>query len=134
MDKYIYNENNGLWYERGGDYYLPCLALPEQRSTASGVKIQSISSMLAKNSTFPLRIILSGSTADIRLTNSAMPEIAVIVLNVPHGLLPGPLRIHCRRLSCMVYFHRLTDWPYCVEIVTLNDKLQGNAPWSFVVI
>ena len=27
MDKYIYNESNGLWYERCGDYYLPCLAL-----------------------------------------------------------------------------------------------------------
>ena len=32
MDKYIYNEENGLWYERCGDYYLPCLALPEQKS------------------------------------------------------------------------------------------------------
>ena len=27
MDKYIYNESNDLWYERCGDYYLPCLAL-----------------------------------------------------------------------------------------------------------
>ena len=32
MDKYIYDENNGLWYKRCGDYYLPCLALPEQES------------------------------------------------------------------------------------------------------
>ena len=32
MDKYIYDENNDLWYERCGDYYLPCLTLPEQKS------------------------------------------------------------------------------------------------------
>ena len=32
MDKYIYDENNGLWYERCGDYYLPCLTLSEQKS------------------------------------------------------------------------------------------------------
>ena len=32
MDKYIYNEENGLWYERCGDYYLPYLVLPEQKS------------------------------------------------------------------------------------------------------
>ena len=32
MDKYIYNENNGLWYEWCGDYYLPYLVLPEQKS------------------------------------------------------------------------------------------------------
>ena len=23
MEQYIYNEGNGLWYERSGDYYLP---------------------------------------------------------------------------------------------------------------
>ena len=25
MEKYIYNEQNGLWYEMQGDCYLPCL-------------------------------------------------------------------------------------------------------------
>ena len=25
MEKQIYDENNGLWYELHGDYYLPCL-------------------------------------------------------------------------------------------------------------
>lgn len=29
MDKYIYNQNNGLWYELQGDYYIPCLTLGE---------------------------------------------------------------------------------------------------------
>lgn len=31
MDKYIYDENNGLWYELQGDYYLPCLTLPTEK-------------------------------------------------------------------------------------------------------
>ena len=30
MEKYIYNEQNGLWYELQGDYYIPCLALDEE--------------------------------------------------------------------------------------------------------
>ena len=30
MDKYIYDENNGLWYELQGEYYLPCLILPPE--------------------------------------------------------------------------------------------------------
>ena len=30
MDKYIFNDRNGLWYELHGDYYLPCLTLPEE--------------------------------------------------------------------------------------------------------
>ncbi len=31
MEKYIYDEGNRLWYELKGDYYLPCLKLPEQK-------------------------------------------------------------------------------------------------------
>lgn len=30
MEKYIYDESNGLWYELQGDYYIPCLSLPEE--------------------------------------------------------------------------------------------------------
>lgn len=37
MDKYIYNEKNGLWYELQGKYYLPCLKLPEERTAYIGV-------------------------------------------------------------------------------------------------
>ena len=29
MEQHIYDESNGLWYERDGDYYIPCLRLPE---------------------------------------------------------------------------------------------------------
>ena len=29
MEQYIYDKRNGLWYERDGDYYIPCLKLPE---------------------------------------------------------------------------------------------------------
>ena len=37
MDKYIYDEKNGLWYELQGDYYLPCLKLPKEESRPIGV-------------------------------------------------------------------------------------------------
>ena len=37
MDKYIYDEKNGLWYELQGDYDLPCLKLPEERTAYIGV-------------------------------------------------------------------------------------------------
>ena len=29
MEKYIFDEKNGLWYELNGDYYLPCLTVSE---------------------------------------------------------------------------------------------------------
>ena len=31
MDKYIYDESNGLWYELQGDYYIPCLISPTEK-------------------------------------------------------------------------------------------------------
>ena len=37
MDKYIYDEKNGLWYELQGDSYLPRLKLPEERTAYIGV-------------------------------------------------------------------------------------------------
>ena len=30
MEKYIYDNNNGLWYELQGDYYIPCLVLDDE--------------------------------------------------------------------------------------------------------
>ena len=30
MEKVIYDEKNGLWYELQGDYYIPCLKLPDE--------------------------------------------------------------------------------------------------------
>ena len=37
MEKYIYNKQNGLWYELQGDYYIPCLKLPEEEQQSIGV-------------------------------------------------------------------------------------------------
>ena len=37
MEKYIYDENNGLWYELQGDYYIPCLKLPDEEQVEIGV-------------------------------------------------------------------------------------------------
>ena len=37
MEKYIYNNNNGLWYELQGDYYIPCLVLDEEENQPIGM-------------------------------------------------------------------------------------------------
>ena len=37
MEKYIYNEQNGLWYELQGDYYIPCLVLDEEATQPIGM-------------------------------------------------------------------------------------------------
>lgn len=37
MDKYVFDNSNGLWYELIGDYYIPCLTLPAEEEKPIGV-------------------------------------------------------------------------------------------------
>ena len=37
MDKHIFDEINGLWYELQGDYYIPCLILSEEETQPIGL-------------------------------------------------------------------------------------------------
>ena len=37
MEKTIYDESNGLWYELRGDYYIPCLTIPAQEERPIGI-------------------------------------------------------------------------------------------------
>ena len=37
MEKVIYDEKNGLWYEMQGDYYIPCLRLSEEEQQPIGI-------------------------------------------------------------------------------------------------
>ena len=37
MEKTIYDESNGLWYELRGDYYIPCLTVPAQEERSIGI-------------------------------------------------------------------------------------------------
>ena len=37
MKKYIYDTKVGLWYELQGDYYIPCLKLPDEEQRPIGI-------------------------------------------------------------------------------------------------
>ena len=37
MEKYIYDNSNGLWYELQGDYYIPCMVLPDTKERPIGI-------------------------------------------------------------------------------------------------
>ena len=56
MEKYKFDEHNGLWYELQGDYYLPCLKLPEEEQQPIGVWGQRHLRYLKENR----RVLLTG--------------------------------------------------------------------------
>ncbi len=37
MDKYVFDNSNGLWYKLIGDYYIPCLTLPPEEDQPIGI-------------------------------------------------------------------------------------------------
>lgn len=37
MENRIYDKKNGLWYEKQGDYCLPCLELPKEENQPIGI-------------------------------------------------------------------------------------------------
>ena len=55
MEKYKYDESNGLWYELQGNYYLPCLKLPEEEQVHIGIWGQRHLNYLRENK----RVLLS---------------------------------------------------------------------------
>ena len=65
MEKYKYDESNGLWYELQGDYYLPCLKLPEEKHQPIGIWGQRHHEYLRRNK----RIILSSLQISGELTS-----------------------------------------------------------------
>ena len=70
MEKYKYNESNGLWYELQGDYYLPCLKLPEEEQVHIGIWGQRHLNYLRENK----RVLLSGLQISGQL-NSYLADI-----------------------------------------------------------
>lgn len=70
MEKYKFDENNGLWYELQGDYYLPCLKLPEEERVYIGIWGQRHLRYLKENR----RVLLSNLQLSGKL-NSYLADI-----------------------------------------------------------
>ena len=70
MEKYKYDDDNGLWYELQGDYYLPCLKLPEEEQVHIGIWGQRHLRYLKENR----RVLLSNLQLSGKL-NSYLADI-----------------------------------------------------------
>ena len=65
MEKYKYDESNGLWYELQGDYYLPCLELSDEKHQPVGIWGQRHHEYLRRNKRITLsRLQISSKLND----------------------------------------------------------------------
>ena len=70
MEKYKYDNGNGLWYEMQGDYYIPCLKLSDENQVTIGIWGQRHLNYLRENK----RVLLSGLQLSGKL-NSYLADI-----------------------------------------------------------
>ncbi len=87
MEKTIYDESNGLWYELRGDYYIHCLTVPAQEERPIGILGQRhLRYIKAERKTLYTELMTSGrlnsyladineqATAQMRLLITQMAE------------------------------------------------------------
>lgn len=91
MEKYKYGENNGLWYELQGDYYIPCLKLPDEEQVPIGVWGQRHHEYLRRNKRMTLSILqisgeLNGYLVDIDQQAEEMFERLVKQIAAAEGV------------------------------------------------
>ena len=91
MEKYIYDNNNGIWYELHGDYYLPCLIIPEEEVHTIGIWGRKHKQYLREHrpiiySDLILRGKLHGSLADIDTQARNKLDLLVIQLAKKEGI------------------------------------------------
>ena len=91
MEKYIYDNNNGIWYELHGDYYLPCLVIPEEEVHTIGIWGRKHQQYLREHrpiiySDLILRGKLYGYLADIDTQARNKLDLLVIQLAKKEGI------------------------------------------------
>ena len=69
MDKYIFDESNGLWYELQGDYYIPCLILAEEEIQPIGLWGQRNKQYLKEHKHFIYTTMLIDGTLSLYLAD-----------------------------------------------------------------
>lgn len=91
MDKFIFDENNGLWYELAGDYYLPCLTVPAEEEQPVGIWGQRHKRYIkeyrpALYNALLLSGKLNGYLADIDRQAQEMMDTIIRQMKVVHGI------------------------------------------------
>lgn len=91
MEKYIYDNSNGLWYELHGDYYLPYLAIPKEEVHTIGIWGRKHQQYLREHrpiiySDLILRGKLYGYLADIDTQARNKLDLLVIQLAKKEGI------------------------------------------------
>ena len=126
MEKYIYDNSNGLWYELHGDYYLPCLVIPEEEIHAIGIWGRKHQQYLREHRSMVYTdLVLSGKLysylADIDTQARNMLNLLVTQLAEKEGV-----DEHMKAQDQLAWVRAMNNIRNCAEKIVLNELNYGE--------
>ncbi len=126
MEKYIYDNSNGLLYELHGDYYLPCLVIPEEEIHTIGIWGRKHQQYLREHRSMVYTdLVLSGKLysylADIDTQARNMLNLLVTQLAEKEGV-----DEHMKAQDQLAWVRAMNNIRNCAEKIVLNELNYGE--------
>ena len=126
MEEYIYGSSNGLWYELHGDYYIPCLVIPEEEIHTFGIWVRKHQQYLIEHRSMVYTdLVLSGKLysylADIDTQARKMIDLLVTQLAEKEGVHEG-----LKAQDQMVWVRAMNNIRNRAEEIVLNELIYGE--------
>ena len=126
MEKYIYDNSNGLWYELHGDYYLPCLVIPEEEIHTIGIWGKKHQQYLRDHRSMVYTdLVLSGKLhsylADIDTQARNKLDLLVMQLAEKEGI-----NEHLKEQNQLAWVKAMNNIRNRAEEIVLNELIYGE--------
>lgn len=126
MEKYINDQNNGLWYELQGDYYIPCLVLEENDTPTIGMWGRRHLSYLREHRTvLHTSLVLSGKLhsylAEVNNRATEMLDYLVKQMAAQQGVTE-----QLKAQDQMAWVQRMNNIRNAAEEVILQEVIYGE--------
>ena len=126
MEKYIYDQNNGLWYKLQGDYYIPCLVLDETDNPSIGMwGRRHLSYLKEHRPVLHTRLVLSGKLhsylAEVDNRATEMLDHLVKQMAAQQGVTE-----QLKALDQMAWVQRMNNIRNAAEEIILQEVIYGE--------
>lgn len=90
MEKFIYDESNGLWYELQGDFYIPCLTVPDNEQAIGVWGLRHLNYIQEHKKAFYTSLLfadtLNGYLENINISASEMLDSLIREMSANEGI------------------------------------------------
>ena len=123
MEQYIFDKNNGLWYELQGDYYIPCLAVPAEEEMPIGIWGQRhLRFIKQERKGLYMGLLTAGRLNSYLADINAQAEERVILLTEQMAEREG-MNEQLKAMNQMIWVQRMNSIHNRAEEIVLNELI-----------